>query len=140
MLKRQLEKLLVLSYYRKTMTKTETRKPLAEYPEWIAMLEQGYEINQLITKATEDAIAYYDAELDLSIANNPDLKNDIARKATKIKTHNESGEYLELSGKLEASQREERKSLIALEQAKREFAVLKLEMRLAIAQKTVDVD
>jgi hemoglobin-like flavoprotein len=127
----------------KKMTKIESetrRKLLTEYPELIALLEKKYEIDQLSRKAAEDAIAYYDAELDLSIANNPDLKNEIARKATKIKTHNESGEYLELSGKLEAAQREERASLIALEQAKREFAVLKLEMKLAIAQKTVYVD
>jgi hypothetical protein len=118
----------------KLKMETELSKKLAEYPKGIAYLEGIYESNQMLRKTAEDAIAYYDAELDLSIANDPDLKNDIIRKATKVKNHNECGEYLELSGNLEKAQKAERESLILLEQTIREFSVLKLEMRMAIAQ------
>ena len=109
-------------------------KTLHDYPGVIADTEDDYYHDKQARKAVEERIAYFDCELELDIATNTDLRNEQMRKAFKIKTQQESDEYLELQAELEKAEKREIKTLISLERHKREYSVLKLEKREAIAR------
>ena len=107
---------------------------LSDYPECIAFEESELFHYQQDRKTVEERIALYEAELELDIYDNPDLKNEGMRKAFKKKTLLESQEYLEMQAELETLALRETKTAIRLDKYKREFSVLKLETQLKIAR------
>lgn len=102
-------------------------KTFYDYPAVIFDLEVIHYTSYTDRKATEQAIAVYEAGLDLEIADNPELRNESMRKAYKITTLAEDEEYQSLQAELEKLQRREKVDWFTLERHKREFEVLKLE-------------
>lgn len=109
------------------MTHNSIIKRLQDYPEIIADLEEEYYQNQLDKRAVSEAIAFWNAQRELVIAEDSSLRNEAMRKAYKVKLQNESVDYINLMTKLRKAEARERRSLIRLERHKREFEVLKLE-------------
>lgn len=111
-------------------------KSLSDYPGVIADIENDYLNDRQIRKTVEEKIALFNAELQLLIALDSQLKNEPTRKAQFVKNQIESPEYRQLQKELKKAERREQKTLISLERHKREYSVLKLEMQMAIASKS----
>lgn len=110
-------------------------KGLRDYPGIIADLDRDYYDDQQARIAAEDRVAYFTAELELEIWNNPEYRNEVMRKAARTKQLQESSEYLGLESELEKAKNREFSSKVRLDRHRNEFAVQKLEYRNVIAKK-----
>lgn len=109
-------------------------KQIYDYPELIAQLEREYYQDFKIKRKIEEKINLFNAELELEIANDSSLRNEGMRKAQKTISQQTNKQYQDLLAQLEKAEHREKVSLITLERYKREFSVLKLEAKNAIAK------
>ncbi len=70
--------------------------------------------------------------IENEVANDPELKNETARKAMRKELINNSKAYKRLSNKLDKCEREYKQAQIELEKVKNEFSVAKLEAKMSI--------
>ena len=108
-------------------------KSLYDYPGVIADLEEDLLIDTEARKEAEENLAYWLAEQELAIAVDSEYRNEAMRKAAKVKLQQESPKYYELNQEVTRLTLREKRSQIRLDRHKREFSVLKLERKMAIA-------
>ncbi|MGL5941903.1 MAG: hypothetical protein ACRC2S_16310 [Waterburya sp.] len=116
------------------MINTAVTEQLREYPMLIHQLESLYFDDLKDRRELEDRINLFNAELELEIANDSSLRNEQMRKAQKVISQKCSSEYQEMVEALETLEGRISRSLLLLECRKREFSVLKLEQKMAIAR------
>ena len=115
------------------MINTAVTEELREYPMLIHKLESEHFDYLREKRELEDRINLFNAELELETASDPTLRNEQMRKAQKVISQKCSREYQEMIEALETLEGKISRSLLLLECRKREFSVLKLEQKMAIA-------
>ena len=105
---------------------------LKQYPKAIASVEEKLlKLNQEIAIENQ-LISFLDAELEKAIANDKELKNEQQRKTKRLELQQQP-DYLEVKRKLTQVKEERDRQLIQLNQLRSEFSVMKLEVRMQIA-------
>ena len=105
---------------------------LKQYPKAIASVEEKLlKLNQEIAIENQ-LISFLDAELEKAIANDKELKNEQQRKTKRLELQQQP-DYLEVKRKLTEIKEERDRQLIQLNQLRSEFSVMKLEVRMQIA-------
>ncbi len=105
---------------------------LKQYPKAIASVEEKLlRLNQEI-EIQNQLISFLDADIEKAIANDKDLKNEQQRKTKRLELQQQP-DYLEVRRKLTEIKEERDFNLIKLNQLRSEFSVMKLELRMQIA-------
>lgn len=105
---------------------------LKAYPQAIFNLELKAMVAMGNKQRAKSDLDFYLFGIDEAIAKNPELKNEIMRKAAKQDLLVKSEIYQELSEKLDKCDRDYRIANFELDKAKNEFSVAKLEVRISI--------
>jgi hypothetical protein len=111
---------------------------LSQYPEAIATAAKSVVMLDQTIAEYRDAVNAIELEVDLTVQFDGDLKNAEQRKARKsevLAVHDEHQIKVRLIAK---AQHDRAIAAIVLEQRRNEFAVLKLETRLKIADSVVE--
>jgi hypothetical protein len=104
------------------------------YPEAIAALSRDVLSIELQVEQMAAFVKSVEAEADLQVSFDSDLKNDNQRKAKKKQILDEHSQYWEYSECLKSYKFDREVKLIELELRKNEFSILKLEKREFIAR------
>lgn len=107
---------------------------LNEYPSAIAKLQAQLFSLELAIEETQATLKQIEAEIDLNIAFDKELRNDSQRKAARQQQLEEHLHYWEQQEILGQTRAKRETVLIELGLRKNEFSVLKLEKREAIAR------
>lgn len=105
---------------------------LKQFPKTIAKIEkQLLKLNQEI-EIQHQLIGFLDADIEKVIADDKALKNDQQRKSKRLELQQQP-DYLEVKRKLTELKEKRDLTSIQLNQSRSEFSVMKLELRMQIA-------
>jgi hypothetical protein len=105
---------------------------LSQYPKAIASLEETLLQASLNVEIYGEHLSFMDAEIEIEIACDGDLKNDQMRKAKRLELQQQP-DYLDAKTRLKDAKVQRERLSIELNQTRNEFSVAKLEARNAIA-------
>ena len=105
---------------------------LKQFPKTIATVEKRLlKLNREI-EIQHQLIGFLDVDIEKEIADDEALKNDQQRKSKRLELQQQP-DYLEVKRKLTELKEQRDLTLIRLNQLKNEFSVMKLELRMQIA-------
>ncbi len=105
---------------------------LKQYPKAIASVEEKLlKLNQEI-EIQNQLISFFDADIEKTISDDKTLKNDQQRKSKRLELQQQP-DYLEIRRKLTELKEQRERNVIQLNQLRSEFSVMKLELRMQIA-------
>ncbi len=105
---------------------------LKQYPKAIASVEEKLlKLNREI-EIQNQLISFFDADIEKTISDDKTLKNDQQRKSKRLELQQQP-DYLEIRRKLTELKEQRERNVIQLNQLRSEFSVMKLELRMQIA-------